>query len=108
MRFPIAAVALLSTVASAADIKEGLYEISVRAEIGGMPVSEAPMVARQCVTQQSTQELMSQIGGSGACKVSNFQQSGNQARFNLNCSGQLNVSGTGETQFGGEEFTGRM
>jgi len=102
------AAATFATAASTADIREGLYEISVQAEIGGMPLSEAPMVVRQCVTQQSVQDLMGQMGGAGGCKVSNFEQSGNQARFNLNCTGQMAVNGTGETQIDNEAFTGRM
>jgi len=75
MKFLIAAIALVTTAASAADIREGLYEISVRAELAGQAMTQAPMVMRQCVTQQSVQDLMSQMGGAGGCKVSNFQQS---------------------------------
>jgi len=85
MRLLLPVATLISISALAADIQEGLYEISVRAEVGGMPVSEAPMVVRQCVSQQSVQQLMSQMGGAGACNVSDFTQSGNQARFNLTC-----------------------
>ena len=108
MKFLIAAIALVTTAASAADIREGLYEISVRAQLAGQAMTQAPMVMRQCVTQQSVQDLMSQMGGAGGCKVSNFQQSGNQARWNLACTGQIEVSGTGETQMDGDQFTGRM
>ena len=35
-------------------------------------------------------------------------QSGNQARWNLACTGQMEISGTGETQINGDQFTGRM
>ena len=65
MKFLIAAIALVTTAASAADIREGLYEISVRAELAGQAMTQAPMVMRQCVTQQSVQDLMSQMGGAG-------------------------------------------
>jgi len=108
MRLLIAAIALLATSALAGDVRDGLYEISVRADIGGQPLTQAPMVVRQCLSQQSMQDLMAQIGGTGACKVSDFQQSGNQARWNLSCTGQMEVNGTGETQINGDEFTGRM
>ena len=108
MKSLIAATALLATAASAADIREGLYEISVRAEIAGMPVTQVPMVVRQCVSQQSVQDLMGQLGGTGTCKVSDFQQTGNQARWNLTCTGQMELSGSGETQINGDDFTGRM
>ena len=108
MKLLIAATALFAGVASGAEIREGLYEISVRAEIAGQPVSQAPMVVRQCVSQQSVQDLMGQLGGTGACKVSDFQESGNQAHWNLACTGQMQISGTGETQINGDEFTGHM
>ena len=108
MKLLIAATVLFAGVASAAEIREGLYEISVRAEIAGQPVSQAPMVVRQCVSQQSVQDLMGQLGGTGACKVSDFQESGNQAHWNLACTGQMQISGTGETQINGDEFTGHM
>ena len=108
MKFLIAAIALVTTAASAADIREGLYEISVRAELAGQAMTQAPMVMRQCVTQHSVQDLMSQMGGAGGCKVSNFQQSGNHARWNLACTGQMEITGTGETQINGDQFTGRM
>ena len=108
MKSLIGAIAFVTNAASAADIREGLYEISVRAELAGQPMTQAPMVMRQCVTQQSVQDLMSQMGGAGGCKVSNFQQSGNQARWNLACTGQMEISGTGETQINGDHLTGRM
>jgi hypothetical protein len=108
MKLLIAATALFAGVASAAEIREGLYEISVRAELAGQPMTQAPMVVRQCVSQQSVQDLMGQLGGTGACKVSDFQESGNQAHWNLACTGQMQISGTGETQINGDEFTGHM
>jgi hypothetical protein len=108
MKSLIAATVLFASAVSAADIREGLYEVSVRAELAGQPMTQAPMVVRQCVSQQSVQDLMSQMGGTGACKVSDFQQSGNRAHWNLVCTGQMQVSGTGETQINGDEFTGRM
>jgi hypothetical protein len=103
-----AVFALFATVACAADIREGLYEISVRAELAGQPMTQAPMVMRQCVSTQNVQDLMGQMGGGGGCKISDFQQSGNRAHWNIACSGQIEVNGTGETQIIGDAFTGRM
>ena len=108
MRLLLAAGTLFASAASAVEVREGLYEISVRAEIAGQALSQAPMVLRQCVSQQSVKDLMGQMGGTGACKVTDFHQSGNQARWNLTCSGQMQVSGTGEAQINSDEFTGRM
>jgi hypothetical protein len=41
-------------------------------------------------------------------QVSDFHQSGNQARWNLTCSGQMQVSGTARRRSTAMSFTGRM
>jgi hypothetical protein len=90
------------------NIREGLWEISVRMEVGGQPASAAPLVVRQCITRQSAQELMSQLTGGGGCQASDFQQDGNRARWNLTCSGQMTVDGTGEVTILSEGFDGTL
>jgi len=85
-----------------------MWEVTVLAEVGGQPLSAAPMVVRQCITSQSVQDLMAQMGGAGSCQISDFQQTGNRARWNIACSGTMDVTGTGETESAGDQFTGRM
>jgi Protein of unknown function (DUF3617) len=97
-----------AAVLAAPDIREGLWEVSVDAEVGGQPVSAAPMVVRQCVGAQSVQDLMAQMGGAGGCNISDFQQSGSHAQWKLACSGAMDVTGTGETEMAGDQFSGRM
>jgi hypothetical protein len=107
----LAALAFLARAAgvlAAPDIREGLWEVTVDAEVGGQPISATPMVVRQCVGNQSVQDLMAQMGGAGGCNISDFQQSGSHARWNLACSGAMDVSGTGETEIAGDQFSGRM
>jgi hypothetical protein len=114
MRYAFSAWLLLPALAlsphaiAGPDIREGLWEVSVQAEIGGQPMSAAPMVVRQCMNNQSVQDLMAQMGGAGACQISDLQQTGNRARWNLACTGAMDVSGTGETELGVDQFTGRM
>jgi hypothetical protein len=104
----ILALAASPHAISAPDIREGMWEVSVLAEVGGQPLTAAPMVVRQCISNQSVQDLMAQMGGAGACQISDFQQAGNHARWNIACSGAMDVSGTGETEIAGDQFTGRM
>lgn len=104
----VAAAALLCNHAFAADVKEGLYEITVQGEVAGMPLSESPLVVRQCITQQSVEDLMKQMGGGGGCQVSDLKQSGSGVRFHLECTSPMPVSGTGEAQLTGEDFNGSM
>lgn len=104
----LSALALSTHSIAAPDIREGMWEVSVLAEVAGQPLTAAPMVVRQCISNQSIQDLMAQMGGAGACKISDFQQTGNHARWNIACSGAMDVSGTGETETAGDQFTGRM
>ena len=94
--------------AFAADIREGLWEFSLQAEVGGQSITATPMVMRQCINNQSIQELMAQMGGAGACQVSDLQQSGTRSRWNLTCTGEPQVSGSGEADAAGEQLVGRM
>ncbi|MEO8628186.1 MAG: DUF3617 family protein [Betaproteobacteria bacterium] len=112
MRLAIA-LALLSlsldcTAAGADEVRQGMWEIAVSAEAGGQPLSKTPMVTRQCVTQQSVKDLMTQMGGAGACQVSDFQQSAGHASWKIACSGHVQVTGTGSTEIAGDTFNGRM
>lgn len=104
----LSALALSPLAIAGPDIREGMWEVSVLAEVGGQPLTAAPMVVRQCISNQSVQDLMAQMGGAGACQISDFQQAGNRARWNIACSGAMDVSGTGETEIAGDQFTGRM
>ena len=92
----------------AADVREGLWEFSLEAEVGGQSITATPMVIRQCISNQSIQELMAQMGGAGACQVSDLQQSGTRSRWNLTCTGEPQVSGSGEADAAGEQLVGRM
>jgi hypothetical protein len=49
------------------DIREGMWEVSVLAEVGGQPLPLPPVV-RHCITTQSVQDLMAQMGGAGATR----------------------------------------
>lgn len=107
----LAALVLLARTAAvlaAPDIHEGLWEVSVEAEVGGQPISDTPMVVHQCIGTQSVRDLMAQMGGAGGCNISDFQQDGPRARWNLVCSGAIDVSGTGQTEIAGDQFSGRM
>ena len=106
----IVALLLCATPAAAQDsIREGLWEISIQGQVGGQPMSSTPLVVRQCITQQSAQDLMAQLaGGAGGCQVSNFSRDGARARWAMSCTGQVEVSGTGEVTMTSNGFNGSL
>jgi hypothetical protein len=105
-------VLLLSgaALAQTADaVKEGLWEISIRSDMAGQSVTQAPIVVRQCITQTTARELMNQLAGAtGSCQVSNLTQSGATSRWNMSCTGQVEVTGTGELTMQSDGFNGGM
>jgi hypothetical protein len=90
-------------------LREGLWEITVRMEIAGQPASAEPLVVRQCINQQSAQDLVAQLTGApGGCQVSDLRQEGNRARWNLTCSGQIELTGTGDITVNAAGFDGTL
>ena len=111
-RFPVSIVALLfcATTAAAQDpVREGLWEISIQGQVGGQPISSTPLVVRQCIDQQSAQDLMAKLaGGAGGCQISDLHQEGSRTRWSLACTGQVEVSGTGEVTMNSNGFNGTL
>ncbi len=60
----IVALLFCATPATAQDaVREGLWEISIQGQVGGQPISSTPLVVRQCIDQQSAQDLMAKLAG---------------------------------------------
>lgn len=90
------------------DLQEGLWEIAVTMELGGQPASEKPLVMRQCIAQQSAQELMSKLAGAGTCSTTDLRQEGNRATWKVACSSPVELSASGSADFQSESFEGVM
>jgi hypothetical protein len=108
----ISIVALLfcATAAVAQDpVREGLWEISIQGQVGGQPISSTPLVVRQCIDRQSAQDLMAKLtGAAGGCQISDLHQEGSRTRWSLACTGQVEVSGTGEVTMNSNGFNGTL
>jgi hypothetical protein len=111
-RLPGSVVALLLCATSAAaqdPVREGLWEISIQGQVGGQAISSTPLVVRQCIDQQTAQDLMGKLAGAaGGCQISDLTQEGSRTRWNLNCTGQVDVSGTGEVTLNSNGFSGTL
>jgi hypothetical protein len=90
------------------DLQEGLWEVSVTMEIGGQPTSAQPLVMRQCIAQQSAQELMSKLTGAGSCNTSDLRREGDRASWKLSCSSPVEIEAAGSASFRSDTFDGAM
>ena len=106
----IVALLLCATAAAAQDsVREGLWEISIQGQVGGQPISSTPLVVRQCIDQQSAQDLMAQARRRrGRMPDIGLQPEGSRARWSMNCTGQVDVSGTGEVTMNSNGFNGTL
>jgi hypothetical protein len=90
------------------ELQEGLWEISVTMSVGGQATSAQPLVMRQCISQQTAQEVMAKLTGAGSCSTADLRQEGNQATWKVTCTAPVELDANGAATFLGESFDGSM
>lgn len=106
----LAAVACTSAGAAAPAItgnfREGLWEMTVRAEVpGSKPVP--PLTLKKCITAKEIQELQaraSQPPGSDKCRVLDQRTQGATTTWRLECTGRTKIAGDGSVTFSGDAY----
>jgi hypothetical protein len=115
MRFVVASMLAATALSQGAhgagpDMKDGLWEITMKMEMAGMPGGMPPQVVKQCYTRKDVEnpEKLVRQGdpGSENCKVSNYQLKGNTASWNMACKGPEEMTGSGTMTFSGTSYTG--
>jgi len=114
MRFVVSSIlaaAVLSQGAHAAapNMREGMWEITMKMEMAGMPGGMPPQTVKQCFTKKDTEnpEKFAQSGpGSERCQISNYQLKGNTASWDMACKGPEEMTGSGTITFSGDSYAG--
>ena len=104
----LAALLAMPNAWAAGDLQEGLWEISVTMNIAGQAASAQPLVMRQCISQQSAQEVMAKLTGAGSCSTSDLRQDGGHATWKVSCSAPVELEASGAANFLGDSFDGSM
>jgi hypothetical protein len=99
---------LFTTTATAdTDMKEGLWEITTKIEMEGMPMTMAPITNTQCLTKDMLVPKSDQPGQE--CKITNQKITGNTISYDMECSGPGgNMKAHGEATYNGDTMTGKM
>ena len=96
----------ISFAGSVPNMKEGLWEITVKTEIPGMEMP--PMKHTQCLTKKDFVPQGSQQPGQ-ECKITDVKVDGNTVTWSLECkSPGVEMKGTGKTTYSGNSFKGTM
>ncbi len=83
--------------AAAPNMKDGLWEITMKMEMAGMPQAMPPQVMQQCITKKDLQDPAKATPGSthdGRCKMTDHKMQGNTATWNVVCTDGTTGSGT--------------
>lgn len=99
--FPVSAFA-------AAAMKEGMWEITTKVDIPGIPVKVPPQTVKHCYTKEEVKDQKKVVATQKDCTVTDFRQSGNKVTWKMKCTGPNAGTMTGETIFKGDSFASTM
>lgn len=105
--FCLAGLALSSAGAAAPSMKPGLWEITMKMEGAGMPASIPPTKIQHCYRAEDLKDLRNTVPEKNPnCKVSNWKESGHTVTWNMACTGEHAMTGSGSITYSGDSYTG--
>jgi uncharacterized protein DUF3617 len=92
---------LVPLAAAAADIEPGSWEMSVTSSFEGMPGQIGPVVQTRCFTAADVRDphRVLESAATSGCEFTNRRDSGSEFTFDLKCSGQIPMSGSGRVTY---------
>ena len=90
---------VLSGGALAADIEPGNWEMTVTTSVDGMPGGMEPIVQTRCLTREEARDPGRLVGAGAGCEFSNRRDTGSQLSFDVSCSGQVPMRGSGVVRY---------
>lgn len=96
--------------AAAPNMKEGLWEITTKTEMAGVPGGMPPMTVKQCITRKDLDDPRRTTPGNdpkdNRCQVTDYKVQGNTATWNMACKGEGAMTGSGTITYSGTSYTG--
>jgi hypothetical protein len=102
-----AALLVAHCLPAVAQEKDELWEITVKMEMTGMPMSMPAQTSRKCVAKGASDENFAP-SQQGECKTVESKRTGNKYAFKMLCDGKNRMTGIGEITFGEGTYDGRM
>jgi hypothetical protein len=106
------AVAALATAPFAAaqkvNMQDGLWEVSVKMEMPGMPAGAGAQTHRKCYTPADVQDASRTMPKDDNCQVSDLKAQGDTVSWSVRCKPPQEMTGTGTMTYKGTSYAGRM
>lgn len=104
----IAVVSMPALVMAAGGMRDGMWEITSKMEMPGMPMEMPATVVKHCYTKEEVKDQKKAIASDKDCTVSNLETSGDKATWQMKCTGQHAGTFSGETVFSGDSYDSTM
>ena len=91
-----------------ADIEPGRWEMTVTTSVEGMPGGMAPVTQARCLTPEDARDPSRLIGAGAGCEFSNRRDTGSEITFNVACTGQVPMSGSGAVRYSAQSVDGTL
>jgi hypothetical protein len=98
--------ALAASNTTAAQGKDGLWEISSKMEMPGMPMAMPGQVSRVCIGKNAKDEDL--IPKQGECRMVDSKRVGSKFMYTMDCAGASPSTVAGEVTFGSYAYDGKM
>ena len=109
LRKILLATLLLYPYAANADVEPGSWELSVTSQMPGMAQPIGPIVQTQCMTPEDARDPSRVLKpGAGSCEFSNRRDSGGVLTFDVSCSGQFPMRGSGSVRYGRQSLDAEL
>jgi len=94
---------------AAGAMRPGLWEVTTRMEMAGMPMQMPAHTVRHCYTRQDIEKGERTVPRSDDknCKIKNYKFRGNTATWSIVCTGRGAMSGTGTMTTRATSFSGK-
>lgn len=108
----LATAALFSTAADAAtpNLRDGLWEITVKMEMAGMPSNMPTQTVKQCITGKDVSDPRKAMPGGdpkdNRCQITDHKMQGNTATWNMACKGPEAMTGSGSMTYNDTSYSG--
>jgi len=104
--FAVALAAASGLAQAAPVIQPGLWEITTRMEMPGMPAGMGQHATQTCYRPGDVQDAAKTVPKDKNCEVKDYKLSGNTASWRMECRGETEMTGTGTFTYAGNSYSG--
>lgn len=107
---PLVALSPAPASAAPAAMQPGLWEITMKMEMPGMPIAMPPQTIQHCYTKKDLEDGKNTVPQSEDknCKITDYKIQGNTVTWSVICTGENAMSGSGTMTMAATSYSGMI